>query len=202
MTARTDAASATGTVSALSACATAGARCVAAATARPTPIRAAIVNTTSATSNDCQPVAVPPPAVALPDAEYQSRKSDTNSATPAVAAIHSPWRSLRRSIAPGSVALRPARDPRLHAGGRKRVLQQHRDRHLADAAGHRSDRPRLRLDRLEVDVALEAVVGAVHADVDHRHAVLHHLSGHELGHADGRDDHVCAATRGGEVARA
>src|SRR3954454_23868944 len=129
MTARTDAASATGTVSALSACATAGARWVAAATARPTPIRAAIVNTTSATSNDCQPVAVPPPAVALPDAEYQSRKSDTNSTTPAVPAIHSPWRSLRRSIALGSVALAAGGHAGLHPGRGERVLQQHRDRH-------------------------------------------------------------------------
>src|SRR3954447_12200298 len=161
------------------------------------PITAAMASTTSVAANDSQPVAFAPPPPG-----YQSRNSDTSSTTPAIPAIHSPWRSLRRSIAPGSVALRPARDPRLHAGGRERVLEQHRDRHLADTAGHRRDRARLRLDGLEVDVALETVVGAVHADVDHRHAVLHHLSGHELGHADGRDDHVCAATRGGEVARA
>src|SRR3954451_11009004 len=148
------------------------------------PITAAMASTTSVATNDSQPV-----AFAAPPPRYQSRNSDTSSTTPAVPAIHSPWRILRRSIAPGSVALRPARDPRLHAGGRERVLEQHRDRHLADAAGHRGDRARLRLDRLEVDVALEAVVGAVHADVDHGRAVLDHVAGDHLrdahrGHQD------------------
>src|SRR3954469_19653020 len=135
------------------------------------PITAAMASTTSGGTNDSQPV-----AFAAPPPRYQSRNSDTSSTTPAVAAIHSPWRSLRRSIAPGSVALRPGGHAGLHTRSRERVLEQHRNRHLAHAAGHRSDRARLRLDRLEVDVALQAVVGAVDAHVDHGHAVAHHVA--------------------------
>ena len=47
------------------------------------------------------------------------------------------------------------------------VDQQHRDRHRPDAAGNRRDRRRDLGRGVEVDVAAEAVLGAVHADVDH-----------------------------------
>ena len=49
---------------------------------------------------------------------------------------------------------------------------------------------------LEVDVAGEAVLGAVHADVDHGRAGLHHLGGHEARDADRRHQHVRAPRHG------
>ena len=63
-----------------------------------------------------------------------------------------------------------------------------------DRAGHLGH-------RLEVDVADQAVVGAVRADVDHRRARLHHLGGHQARRADGRDQDVGARADRGEVAR-
>src|SRR5690348_16807634 len=69
------------------------------------------------------------------------------------------------------------------------VLQDHRDRHRADAPGHRrhvaGD-----LHRARVDVAEEAVVGAVHADVDHRRAGLDHVGTDEVKLPDGSDEDV------------
>src|SRR4051812_46396648 len=52
------------------------------------------------------------------------------------------------------------------AGRAKRVGEQHRDRHRPPPAWNRRDRSSNLGGRLEVDVADEAVVGAVHADVD------------------------------------
>ena len=54
----------------------------------------------------------------------------------------------------------------------QRIGEQHRDRHRADPARHRRDRRGDLTDRIEVDVADEAVVGAVRADVDHGRAGL------------------------------
>src|ERR1700679_4001708 len=116
----------------------------------------------------------------------QSKNMKMKSSTDETPATFSPLLSLSRSIGASlrrSLAGRP--DPisasaysraewptllsRARQGPRTRGLQgvdqQHRDRHRPDAAGNRRDRRRRR-GRLEVDVAAEAVLAAVHADVD------------------------------------
>src|SRR5438132_5394899 len=52
-------------------------------------------------------------------------------------------------------------------GRRQGVLQQHRDRHGPDTSGDGRDRARNVSDSVEVDVAVQAAVGSVHANVDH-----------------------------------
>ena len=71
------------------------------------------------------------------------------------------------------------------AGRLDRVPQEHRDRHRPDAArdGRHQRRP---LGRVGIDVAAQAGLGAVHADVDHARAGLDHV---------GRDDSGLARPR-------
>src|SRR3954453_19622753 len=163
-TTSTAAMNANGTVSAPVACPTDGERWLATATRSAMPPRPAMARNTSTAANDSQAFAggqLPGPA-----SEYQSRNIDASSTTPETPAIHSPCRSLRRST-PRRVPLRRRRDPRLHPRCREGVLKKHRDGHRPHPARHRSDRAGLRRGRLEVHVALQAVVGAVHAHVDH-----------------------------------
>jgi hypothetical protein len=79
------------------------------------------------------------------------------------------------------------------------VAQEHRDRHRADAAGHRRDQPRAGGGRVELDVADQARVGAVDADVDHHRAVLHPIAPDELGAADRGDEDIGPSADPGEV---
>src|SRR3954449_11010813 len=111
------------------------------------PNSAATASSTSVTVNDSQPFALAPPSD-----EYQSRNSATSSTAPETPVIHSPCLTLRRSTG-RRVALHGSAYARLHARGRERVLEQHRDRHLPDPARHRCDRARLGGHRLELDVA-------------------------------------------------
>src|SRR3954454_3589966 len=146
------------------------------------PNSAATASSTSVTVNDSQPFALAPPSD-----EYQSRNSATGSTTPETPAIHSPCLTLRRSTGrrvplrvSGRARSGVSAYARLHARGRERVLEEHRDRHLPDPARHRRDRARLGGHRLELYVALQPVVGAVDAHVEDGHALLHHVAGHHL----------------------
>mmetsp|Transcript_33026 Transcript_33026/g.84170 ORF Transcript_33026/g.84170 Transcript_33026/m.84170 type:complete len:312 (+) Transcript_33026:187-1122(+) len=90
----------------------------------------------------------------------------------------------------------------------ERVLEQHGDRHRADAARHGRDRARVLLRRLEVHVATQLVpLGGlgrrlrVHADVDDDRARLDPLSKNHLSRADGGDHDVRASDVPREVFR-
>ena len=108
-----------------------------------------------------------------------------------------PRRATRRRAAPQSRGS-PAGLRRL-----ERVAQQHRDRHRADAAGHRRDQPRRARPRASKSTSpSRPCVGAVDADVDHHRALLDPVALDEAGPADGGDQHVGAAADLGEVARA
>src|SRR6476661_6601146 len=84
-------------------------------------------------------------------------------------------------------------------GGQDRVLKQHRDRHRAHPAGHRSDRAGHLQGGLEIDVADQAVLGAIHADVDHRCARLDPVRLHETRRADGGHQDVGAMADAGQI---
>ena len=81
-------------------------------------------------------------------------------------------------------------------------MQQHGHRQQADAAGDGRDLAGHFLDGLEVHVADQPVVGAVHAHVDHHGARLDHVGRDELRPADGHDQDVGLARDRGQVARA
>src|ERR1700730_17921119 len=72
-----------------------------------------------------------------------------------------------------------------------RVLQNHGNRHGADAAGN-GRHIRRKLPRVRVDVAEKAVIGAVHADVDHGRAGLHHVGTDDVEVPDRGDQNVRA----------
>src|SRR4051794_664820 len=146
----------------------------------------------SMTANDSQPLARGSPTnvdsnVSSPrgsgiTAWYQGRNSETSSATPP----------------------RPASGSALRTGlGRlERVAHQHRDRHRADAAGHRRDQPRALGGGCELYVARELAVQAVHADVDDDRALLDPVALDQVRDADGGDEDVRPPADVGEVARA
>src|SRR3954452_19912149 len=144
---------------------------------------------TSSTAIACQAVRSSPPT------EYHGRKSETSIATPPIAASQSPL--LRRC---GCTRCRLNERCPLETGGLHRVGEQHRDRHWSHAAGHRSDGGGLLRDRLEVDVAGEAVLGSVSADIDHDRALAHHLGRHELGAPDRCHEDIGPAADVGQVA--
>ena len=81
----------------------------------------------------------------------------------------------------------------LGLGGLERVAEQHRDRHRPDATRHRGDQPGDLGRRGELDVADQAGVGAVDADVDHGRARLDPAALDHLRAPDGGDQHVGAA---------
>src|SRR6187397_3193707 len=142
-----------------------------------------------------------------PEISYQSNANIASSNTmPPIAAPISPVLSLLSSIDSSSggwsnLAIRTG--PYLAVGGGlQRVAEEHRDGHRADATGDGRDGTCPRRGRLEVDVADKPVVGAVHADVDHRRALLDHLARDQARPAHRRDQHVRAAANGGEVTRA
>src|SRR6478752_1143845 len=124
-----------------------------------TAITAAMARMTSSTAIACQALQV------VPSVLYHGRNRATSITTPPTAATQSPL--LRRR---GSTARRltdcGAAFSGLELGRAHRVDEQHRDRHRSHAAGHRCDRGRLLGDRVEVDVANEALVGPVGAHVD------------------------------------
>src|SRR4051812_6845396 len=152
---------------------------------------AVIARITSSTAIACQAVR------SWPAAEYHGRKSATSMSNPPAAASQSP-RLRRRS----SIERRLNERGALEAGGLDRVRKKHRNRHRADTSGHRRDRGSLLGHRFEVDVANQAVVRAVDADVDDHGALTHHLGGHQLGATHRRHQHVRATAHLGQVARA
>mmetsp|Transcript_29676 Transcript_29676/g.78865 ORF Transcript_29676/g.78865 Transcript_29676/m.78865 type:complete len:409 (+) Transcript_29676:137-1363(+) len=130
-------------------------------------------------------------------------------ATPSTPCVRTAPAQRPHAARPASTAdsmlggLRPQRQPR--QGDRvarevECVLEQHRDRHRADAARHRRDRPRHLLGGLKVHVADEhvaALVGRarlrVDAHVDDDAARLEPIPLDHLRIADGGDDNVSAA---------
>src|SRR4051794_10718772 len=133
--------------------------------------------------------------------EYHGRKSAMIIRTPEAPASQSPQLSCRRSTR-GSLTDRCASFGCLETGRLDRVHEQHRDRHRAHAARHGRDRGGLLHNGVEVDVAHEAVVGAIDADVDHHRPFPNHLGGHDLPTPDGSDQYVGAAAHLSQVARA
>src|SRR4051812_48840275 len=167
---------------------------------RPTTNAAAIASAaatariTSSSAIACQAVRF------FPSAAYHGRNSATSIATPPTAASQSPGlrrrRFTARRLTDSCAAFGRLQPSRLH-----RVREQHRDRHRADAAGHRRDRGGLLSHRLEVDVTDETVLGAIRADVDHDDALANHLCRDELRPPDGGNEHVRPAADLREVAR-
>src|SRR5260221_6832461 len=97
------------------------------------------------------------------------------------------------------------------AGSVQRVLEQAGDRHRADAAGHRRDRPGDGERLGEGDVADDAplaglpysgALDAVDADIDHRRARLEPGAADEFRPADRGDDDIGAAAQFGQIAAA
>ncbi len=126
---------------------------------------------------------------AAPAPADQSRKSAAR--RPIGARPRPAARPPRRAFTAARRA-RPRGGPPASSAALQRVAQQARDRHRPDAAGHRRDRAGDLGRRGEVDVAREAVVGAVHADVDHDRAGLDPVAADQSGAADRGDEHVGA----------
>ncbi len=87
-------------------------------------------------------------------------------------------------------------------GGFDRIDEQHRDGHRTDAARHRRDVAGHFLDTREIDIAAQlAGFVAIHADVDHGCARLHHVRRENVAQAGGGDHHVGVTGMGGQIAR-
>jgi hypothetical protein len=91
---------------------------------------------------------------------------------------------------------------KLGSRGGEGVVEKHDDGHGADAARDGGDGAGDFGGGGVIDVAAEARVGAVDADVDHDGARLDHLAGDEFGFADGGDEDVRLAANAGQVFRA
>ena len=75
--------------------------------------------------------------------------------------------------------------------GEDRVVQEHGDGHLTDAAGHRRDVRGFFLHALEVHVADDAAIGqAIEPDVDHDRTGAHHLRHDQIRHPCSDDKDV------------
>ena len=158
--------------------------------------------------------ALPPAPSTVPEkpltpetlAPNQSKNMKMKRRTAEIAEIFSPLLSLSSSICslpPESSGTGRIRTLHPRAGGGQRVDEQHRDRHRADAAGHRRDRrgdlappPRSRRRRTRpssVRFMPTSITTAPGLTVS---------APSSFGTADGGDQHVGAAADGGEVAGA